>query len=141
MKKLIWEAITPDDLPRIAAGMLAEASRLKIWCFHGDLGAGKTTLIKELCRQLGVQGEVTSPTFGIVHEYTCLQGEHVYHMDFYRLKNPEEAFDIGCENYLFSDYFCFIEWPEKAGDLLNMEKADIFIEVIDSGRKIILNYE
>jgi len=141
MKKLIWEAKTTDDLPRIAAELLAEASRFKIWCFHGDLGAGKTTLIKELCRLLGVEGEVNSPTFGIIHEYACFQDNPVFHMDFYRLKSPEEALDIGCENYFYSGYFCFIEWPEKAGDLLNMEKADIFIEVLGSGRKIILNHE
>lgn len=137
MKQLVWDEVKINELPRVAADLLSGISDTKVWCFHGNLGAGKTTLIREICRQLGVEGEVKSPTFGIVHEYADRLGEPVYHMDFYRLKSPEEAFDLGYENYLYSSYFCFIEWPEKAEGLLDMKKADIFMEATASGRKII----
>ena len=82
------------------------------------MGAGKTTLIRELCRTLGVTGEVQSPTFSIINEYKTLSDDSVFHFDLYRINKIEELFDIGYEEYIYSGSYCFIEWPELAGDLL-----------------------
>lgn len=89
----------------------------KIILFEGELGAGKTTLIKEIIHQMGSIDEVSSPTFSIVNEYDLLEGK-VYHFDFYRIKSEEEAFDFGVEEYLDSGNYCFIEWPEKIEGLI-----------------------
>ena len=86
--------------------------------FYGSMGAGKTTLIKNLCHRMGVTDEVNSPTFAIVNEYVTEEGESVYHFDFYRIKKLEEAYDIGYENYFYSGYLCLIEWPEMIEPLL-----------------------
>ena len=86
--------------------------------FYGSMGAGKTTLIKNLCHRMGVTDEVNSPTFAIVNEYATMEGESVYHFDFYRIKKLEEAYDIGFENYFYSGNLCLIEWPEMIEPIL-----------------------
>jgi tRNA threonylcarbamoyladenosine biosynthesis protein TsaE len=107
----------PDELPAIAGSLLTDAGTLRVWLFEGEIGAGKTTLIKALCDALDVVSVVQSPTFGLVNEYTTQAGETVYHFDCYRLRNEIEALDIGLDEYLDSGNYCFIEWPERIQSL------------------------
>lgn len=100
------------ELPSVASQLISLAGNRKIWLFKGEMGAGKTTLIKELCKQLGTTSELSSPTFAIVNEYTTSSSKKIYHFDLYRIKKKEELFDIGFDEYLESDNYCFIEWPE-----------------------------
>jgi tRNA threonylcarbamoyladenosine biosynthesis protein TsaE len=107
-----------SELPNIAKKLLAAHHGSRVFAFYGKLGAGKTTLIKELCRQLGATDIVQSPSFTIVNEYKIRQGDSLYHFDFYRIRKLEEVLDIGYEEYFFSGHYCFIEWPEKIEQLL-----------------------
>lgn len=107
-----------EQLPRLASDLLEEFREERFFAFFGKMGVGKTTLIKALCDQLGVKEVVCSPTFAIINEYTSGEGEPVYHFDFYRLKNAEEAYDIGYEEYFYSGMYCFTEWTEKIEQLL-----------------------
>jgi tRNA threonylcarbamoyladenosine biosynthesis protein TsaE len=116
---------TREELDDVAKRLLREAGDNKVWLFHGEMGSGKTTLIKAICKVLGVHSTMTSPTFSIVNEYD----ETVYHFDFYRLKNEEEAYDIGVEEYLDSGRFCFIEWPERIPSLLPSTRFEINLEI------------
>lgn len=113
-------------LPEIARHILEAAPGRKIFLFHGEMGAGKTTLIKSICLALGSADEVSSPTFSIINEYDHPQGK-IYHFDCYRLKNEAEAFDIGVEEYLYSGQYCLVEWPEKIERLLPEACVDIRI--------------
>ena len=140
MKKQ-WDATELKDLDGIAKELLEFIGDRRVLCFYGDLGAGKTTFIKAICRQLGVKDEVQSPTFSIVNEYETSEREPVYHFDFYRLKTEEEAYDLGYEQYLYSNYFCFIEWPEKVENLLNLKKVDLYLSFADSKRQIKCEYD
>lgn len=106
-----------QDLEQVASQLLKIGVDVPVWLFQGQMGAGKTTLIKELCRQLGVKSTVHSPTFGLVNEYICPDNRLVYHFDFYRIKNEVEAMDIGIEEYFDSGYYCFVEWPGKIENL------------------------
>ena len=90
----------------------------KVFAFYGSMGAGKTTFIKAICEELGVSDVVTSPTFAIVNEYTTDSGQRICHFDFYRIKKLEEVYDMGYEDYFYSDALCFIEWPELLEELL-----------------------
>jgi tRNA threonylcarbamoyladenosine biosynthesis protein TsaE len=105
------------DLKAVAKELLAFANGEKFFIFEGDMGAGKTTFIKDFCEALGVGDLVSSPTFSIVNEYEGKTGL-VYHFDFYRLKNLQEAYDIGYEEYFYSDAYCLVEWPLKVEALL-----------------------
>lgn len=126
-----------EALTEIARVLINDAGMRKKWMFIGDLGSGKTTLIKYLCRELGVQELVTSPTFSLVNEYPA-KDKMVYHLDLYRIKNVEEAIDIGIEEYLDSDCYCFIEWPEKIESLWPSDAVEINIQILnDSSRKIL----
>lgn len=87
-------------------------------CLYGEMGVGKTALIKVICKDLGVEDNVSSPTFSIVNEYVTVEGKSVYHFDFYRLENEEEALDMGYEEYFYNGALCFVEWPEKIPSLL-----------------------
>lgn len=107
-----------EQLPDVARQMLDTYPDERFYAFFGSMGVGKTTLIKELCRQLGVEDNVCSPTFAIVNQYALPDGEPVYHFDFYRLKNIDEAYDIGYEEYFYSGNYCFTEWTEKIEPLL-----------------------
>lgn len=106
-----------EELPSAAQQILEAAGDHRIFLFYGEMGAGKTTLIKALCQALEVEDTVSSPTFSIVNEYFGIKGR-VYHFDFYRIKNETEAFDLGYEDYFYSGDYCFIEWPEKIQNLL-----------------------
>lgn len=107
-----------EELPEVARKLLETFPEERFYAFFGSMGVGKTTLIKEICRQLGVMQNVCSPTFAIVNEYCDGEGEPVYHFDFYRLKNLAEAYDIGYEEYFYSGNWCFTEWTEKIESLL-----------------------
>lgn len=106
-----------SELPEIAS-MILEAATSKTLLFYGSMGVGKTTLIKELAKQLGVTDYLSSPTFSLVNEYETEANEMLYHFDFYRLKNEEEALDIGFEEYLSTNSWVLIEWPDKIVGLL-----------------------
>lgn len=106
------------------------------FAFFGKMGVGKTTLIKELCVRLGVQETVCSPTFAIINTYTTGDGEPVYHFDFYRLKNAEEAYDIGYEEYFYSGEYCFTEWTEKVEELLPERYVRVDITETDGLREL-----
>jgi len=105
----------------------------KVLLFYGAMGSGKTTLIKEIAKQLGVLEVASSPTFSLVNEYISNKGETIYHFDFYRIDNEEEAYDIGVEEYLYSDAWCFIEWPNKVENLLPLESVAIHISTLSNG--------
>lgn len=107
-----------------------------LMAFYGSMGAGKTTFIKALCEELGVEDEVTSPTFAIVNEYLASDGP-IYHFDFYRIKRQEEVLDIGFEEYAFSGRLCLMEWPELIEDYLPEETLKITISAEADGRRII----
>lgn len=102
-----------NELDKVSRQLLDEAGTYRVWLFEGEMGAGKTTLIKALCRALGVVSVVQSPTFGLINEYTTQHGEPVYHFDCYRLRNETEALDIGMEEYFDLGNYCFVEWPER----------------------------
>lgn len=135
--KAEWLSEEERDNSAIAAEIIHRPDLRKVICFYGEMGAGKTTFIKSFCQQTGVEDTIQSPTFSIVNEYQSGSGEPVYHFDFYRLKSEEEAYDLGYEQYLFSGYFCLIEWPEKiAGLLQGVEVTNITITVTEEGRRI-----
>ena len=127
-----------SQLPAIAKQLLQYFDDEKIIAFYGAMGAGKTTLIKALCEELGVKDTVSSPTFSIVNEYHTRKGEKVYHFDFYRIKSVDEAYDMGYEEYFYSKAYCFIEWPEKIGELMPLTYEKITIDV--EGEKRIITY-
>ncbi|MFT6747572.1 MAG: tRNA threonylcarbamoyladenosine biosynthesis protein TsaE [Glaciecola sp.] len=117
-----------DELPEVAKLILKTHPDKKVFLFNGQMGAGKTTLIKELCCQLGVSDSISSPTFSIVNEYRG-RNSPVYHFDFYRIKHVAEAYDMGAEEYFFSDNYCFIEWPEKISNLLPASDKCVSIDI------------
>ncbi|WP_341228338.1 tRNA (adenosine(37)-N6)-threonylcarbamoyltransferase complex ATPase subunit type 1 TsaE [uncultured Arcticibacterium sp.] len=118
-----------EDLPSVAQQIIEFAGDANVWLFEGNLGAGKTTLIKELCSQLGFSEAVQSPTFSIVNVYPIDNGAELYHFDCYRLKNEEEAYDFGIEEYLYSGNVCLIEWPEVIANLLPVPHLLISLEI------------
>lgn len=107
----------------------------KIFAFYGGMGAGKTTLIQAICRELGLQAAVNSPSFAIINEYPFEDGNSVYHFDFYRIKHIQEAYDIGSEDYFYSGQLCLIEWPEKIEALLPEACVKIDLKVLESGER------
>ena len=125
-----------EQVPEIAKEIL-ECVNAKILLFYGEMGTGKTTLIKELVKQLGVVENVSSPTFSLVNEYLSNKKETIYHFDFYRIENEGEAYDMGIEEYLFNDKWCFIEWPGKVENLLPLESVAIHLAYnMDNTRNI-----
>jgi tRNA threonylcarbamoyladenosine biosynthesis protein TsaE len=138
----IWESYTLADLPVVAKEMLASLQDApRVWLFRGQMGAGKTTLSKELLKQLGIDQNVQSPTFSLVNEYQTNAGETVYHFDLYRLKNIQEALAIGIEEYLDSGHICLIEWPEQAEELWDFPHVNVEIEAInETQRKLTLSW-
>lgn len=126
------------DLDRAAKVFLAEIGSRKLLAFHGQMGAGKTTFISALCKALGIEDNVCSPTFTIVNEYLDRKGDAVFHFDFYRIRNVREAMDIGLEDYFYSGSLCIIEWPENVVNLLpdNTTVIDISVNP-DQSRSLI----
>ena len=113
-----YEAKSINDLSRIAEDILKEYETDRIFAFYGKMGSGKTTFIKEICKILGIEDNITSPSFAIINEYTDIENNKIYHFDFYRIESQEEAFDFGYEEYIFGSNYCFIEWPELIENLL-----------------------
>ena len=107
----------------------------KVILFNGEMGVGKTTLIKQLCKNLGVQEATSSPTFSLVNEYQITNNQFVYHFDVYRLKTESEALDMGIEEYFYSGNWCFIEWSEKIPNLIPDEHSKINIELLANGNR------
>ena len=138
MKEIICKL---DGLDAAAAEFLDAVGDERLIAFYGHLGAGKTTFIKALCDNLGVEDNVCSPTFTIVNEYQAASGEPVYHFDFYRVDSLKEAADLGLEEYFYSGSFCFMEWPEKIADLLPEETVEVRIEPLDSTTRSIKVFE
>ena len=127
------------ELPDAAKQLLGLSSGEKIFLFEGDMGAGKTTLIKALCAELAVKDMTSSPTYSIVNEYIYPNGK-VFHFDFYRIKSEIEAYDLGFEEYLYSKQYCFIEWPEKIKGLWPENYIQVVItQNIDKVRTITAN--
>lgn len=133
MTSISIQSIT--ELPSVAEKLLAFANGEKFFIFEGEMAAGKTTFIKTLCTALGVNDVVSSPTFSIVNEYELPSGL-IYHFDFYRLKNIQEAYDIGYEEYFYSGSYCFIEWPSKVEELLPDEYIKIQITATDNEQRL-----
>ena len=126
-----------ESLASAARKFVDEMGEKCVFAFYGKMGAGKTTFIKAVCEALGVEDVVTSPTFAIVNEYADGKGQPVYHFDFYRIKNLKEAYDIGCEEYFYSGYPCFIEWPELVEELLPEETVKVSIEVLEDESRLV----
>ncbi len=116
-----------SELESASTSLLELINDNNIICFYGDMGVGKTTFIKEICKKLGVEDVVSSPTFSIINEYLTENNESVYHFDFYRIEKEEEAFDIGYEEYFYQGNLCLIEWPEKISSIIpeNIIKVQI----------------
>ncbi|AOW19639.1 tRNA (adenosine(37)-N6)-threonylcarbamoyltransferase complex ATPase subunit type 1 TsaE [Urechidicola croceus] len=117
---------TLEEIPRIAKEII-ESIDCKVILFNGEMGVGKTTLIKELVKQLGVKDIANSPTFSLVNEYISESNQIIYHFDFYRINSVEEAMDIGIEDYFYNDAWCFIEWGEKVENLLPLKTVNVNI--------------
>jgi len=124
-------------LPAAARKILEHTSGQKILAFYGSMGAGKTTIVKAICKVLGAGDIVTSPTFTMVNEYLTNKNEIIYHIDFYRIKKVEEVFDFGIEEYFSSGSYCFMEWPELIGGILPPETVKIRITIGEKDQRII----
>ena len=110
-------------------------SEHKVLLFHGEMGAGKTTLIKEICKELGSDDSISSPTFSIVNEYITLNNDTIYHFDFYRINSEEEAYNIGIEDYFHTDAWCLIEWPSVIKNLLPLITNNIYLTKLDDKQR------
>lgn len=122
------------DLNQIAKDIVKN-SKHKILLFHGEMGVGKTTLIKEICKELGTDDITSSPTFSIVNEYKTSNNDPIYHFDFYRVNNEEEAYNIGVEDYFYTDAWCLIEWPSIIKNLLPLIASNIYLTKLDDEQR------
>jgi len=123
-----------ENLAEIASLIIATAKNKTI-LFYGEMGVGKTTLIKEICKQLKVEDTISSPTFSLVNEYKTSKNISVYHFDFYRITNQEEALDMGIEEYLYNNDWCLIEWPQNVENLLPLESVEIHLTTLENGQR------
>lgn len=126
-----------SELSQAAKTLLTNFADEKVFAFYAPMGAGKTTFIKTICKELGIQDNISSPTFSLVNEYVTSDGKKVFHFDFYRIKSTTEAYDMGYEDYLYSNAYCFIEWPEKIEELLPEHYVNITIEVLNADSRLI----
>ena len=133
--ELSFEISNENELDFISKEIF-EKYKSKVFLFYGEMGVGKTAFIKRICKYLNVIDVVSSPTFSIVNQYVNDQDEFIYHFDFYRTNNKNEIFDIGYEEYLFSDSFCFIEWPERLDNLLPDKYLEIKMK-LNKGNRVI----
>lgn len=118
-----------DELPRAASEFISLIGDSRVFLFDGEMGAGKTTFISEICRQLGVSDDIGSPTFSLVNEYADAAGKPIYHFDLYRIESPMEAFDMGAEDYLYSGNLCLVEWPDRLGNLIPEDACVVNLKV------------
>ena len=131
-----FKVANPGALPDAAKWLIEHNTDKRVFVFQAAMGAGKTTLIKAICEYLHVEDSTSSPTFSIVNEYSSENGP-VYHFDFYRLKDEQEAYDLGYEGYFYSGDYCFIEWPEKIPNLIPEDAAIVKIEVAEDQSRLI----
>lgn len=129
---------TLDSIREAAKTFIQNMGSGRVYAFYGKMGAGKTTFIKALCEELGVEDVITSPTFAIVNEYRSeTTGQLIYHFDFYRIKKIEEVYDMGYEDYFYSGALCFVEWPELVDELLPGDAVKVQIEEQPDGSRTI----
>ena len=126
---------TLEEIEKTAKEFIEYLQEKKVVAFHGNMGAGKTTFIKEVCRQMGVRQNVSSPTFSIINEYITKYSNQIFHIDVYRLKDLEEAIQAGVEDCVYSGSLCFIEWPEKIFSILPVDTVQVFIEPVDEDKR------
>ena len=128
-----------DEINTVANQIIASNPE-KIILFNGEMGVGKTTLIKEICRSLGVVNATSSPTFSLVNEYVIAEKQKIFHFDMYRLKSENEALDMGIDDYLYSENWCFIEWSEKIINLIPANHSVIELSLqVNGNRKLVLS--
>ena len=126
-----------DNIREAAKAFLAGMGTSKVVAFYGKMGAGKTTFIKAICEELGVEDVITSPTFALVNEYTAGNGTPVYHFDFYRIKRLDEVYDMGYEDYFYGGNLCLLEWPELIEDILPDDAMRVSITEQEDGSRVI----
>ena len=129
-----------NEIESAAENLLDETGIYKVFAFHGEMGAGKTTFIHALCQAMGVEDIVSSPTFSIINEYKTKQRQTIYHMDLYRIKDENEAINAGVEDCLYSGNICLVEWPDKATGILPDDTLHLYItSIADNTRKLKIN--
>lgn len=133
---MTYENVVPSDLGGIASALLEAFATTNVWLFYGELGAGKTTLIKEILQLLKTEEPGSSPSFSIVNEYFSPELGSIFHFDFYRIEDQREAMDIGCEEYFYSQALCLVEWPERIPDLLPEKSLKVHISMREDQRAI-----
>ena len=126
-----------EHIREAARQFISHIGDRRVFAFYGSMGAGKTTFIKAVCEELGVTDVVTSPTFAIVNEYTAADGGRIFHFDFYRIKKLEEVYDMGYEDYFYSDSLCFIEWPELIDEVLPDDAVKVTIKENADGTRTV----
>lgn len=129
--ELIRRVESLDDLKSAAKWLMENLNGSKIIAIKGEMGAGKTTFVKAICKFMGVEDEVSSPTFSLVNEYDSEAFGKIYHFDFYRIEDEDEVWNIGLDDYLYSSAFCFMEWPEKICNFIPPESAELNISLED----------
>jgi len=137
-EKLVFSMTSLEDIEKAASWIIKEGKNQNVWLFEGEMGAGKTTLIKEVCHQLNVIDTVSSPTFSIVNEYLTEKELSIYHFDFYRVKGAGEAVDIGALEYLESGDLCLVEWPSVVSEIIPEKHMLVQINVDEEERLISL---
>ena len=129
-----------DHIREAAREFIKHIGQRRVFAFYGKMGAGKTTFVKAICEELGVEDVITSPTFAIINEYGLPDGDSLYHFDFYRIKKLEEVYDMGYEDYFYSGSLCFIEWPELIEDVLPNDAVRVSIEEqADGSRQVVFD--
>ncbi|MFC0184227.1 tRNA threonylcarbamoyladenosine biosynthesis protein TsaE [Pseudarcicella hirudinis] len=135
-KEIVYQSLS--EIQDVARQIIAFGKDTPVWLFEGSMGAGKTTMIKAIGTEMGVIGNVQSPTFSLVNEYLTGSAETLYHFDFYRIKNEVEAMDMGVEEYLDSGNFCFIEWSSKIENLLPLTYVVVQIKAKEDGQRQVI---
>jgi len=134
----VSRGVSLNELGTLAQTLVHRAGKVNVWLFKGEMGAGKTTLIKEIGKVLGVEDSMSSPTFSIVNEYITRGDKKVFHFDFYRINSEREAYDIGTDEYFYSGQYCFVEWPDRIPGLIPEKHAEITIEIEDNTHRTIV---